>query len=183
MKAVQHLHSIMYLLIRLFSLLLTQSYLYLHSIMYLLIHNSIYIAIDFMFNLHSIMYLLIQRYFPPNACEMLYLHSIMYLLIPVLQLPLYHLQSFFFFCRPLSILLILYPYFYYNFALSLYLSHCRPSYIFTSLLVDNFYYLYIDKNLINRLHFTFHQDCSFIIASISAFYNINLTGIIFFFLY
>ena len=77
----------------------------------------------------------------------------------------------------------LYPYFYYNFALSLYLSHCRPSYIFTSLLVDNFYYLYIDKNLINRLHFTFHQDCSFIIASISAFYNINLTGIIFFFLY
>ena len=60
MKAVQHLHSIMYLLIRLFSLLLTQSYLYLHSIMYLLIHNSIYIAIDFMFNLHSIMYLLIQ---------------------------------------------------------------------------------------------------------------------------
>ena len=73
--------------------------------------------------------------------------------------------------------------FIYNFALSLYLSHCRPSYIFTSLLVDNFYYLYIDKNLINRLHFTFHQDCSFIIASISAFYNINLTGIIFFFLY
>ena len=133
-------------------------------------------------NLHSIMYLLIQMSkfitIDPD-----HLHSIMYLLIPVLQLPLYHLQSFFFFCRPLSILLILYPYFYYNFALSLYLSHCRPSYIFTSLLVDNFYYLYIDKNLINRLHFTFHQDCSFIIASISAFYNINLTGIIFFFLY
>ena len=160
--------------------------------MYLLIPDGILILSSIQRNLHSIMYLLILQGYVQAAVESVvftfhnvsinsyqpyllilarryHLHSIMYLLIPVLQLPLYHLQSFFFFCRPLSILLILYPYFYYNFALSLYLSHCRPSYIFTSLLVDNFYYLYIDKNLINRLHFTFHQDCSFIIASISVF--------------